>query len=63
MALMRAVFMLVAVMAILSATMAQDEFGMAPAPSPVNGAGYSLPVSAAVVGSSLVLSLLALIKN
>ncbi|KAL2514266.1 Leucine-rich PPR motif-containing protein [Forsythia ovata] len=60
---LRAIYMLVAIMAILSAAMAQDEFGMAPAPSPDHGAGYSLPISAAVVGSSLVLSLLALIKN
>ncbi|KAL2491554.1 Uncharacterized protein Adt_27182 [Abeliophyllum distichum] len=60
---LRTIFMLVTIMATISAAMAQDEFGMAPAPSPDHGAGHSLPVSAAVVGSSLVLCLLALIKN
>ncbi|CAA3010282.1 Hypothetical predicted protein [Olea europaea subsp. europaea] len=65
MTMLRAVFMFVAVMAICSAAMAQDEFGMSPSPAPApdHGAGYALLVSAAVVGSSLVLSLLALIKN
>ncbi|WOH06502.1 hypothetical protein DCAR_0625930 [Daucus carota subsp. sativus] len=35
----------------------------APAPSPDVGAGFSLPVSTAVVGTSLILSLLALVRN
>ncbi|KAL2234199.1 UNVERIFIED_CONTAM: hypothetical protein Sindi_1152100 [Sesamum indicum] len=39
------------------------ELGLAPAPSPDAGAGYSVPVSAAVVASSVLLSLLALMKN
>ena len=39
------------------------EMAPAPAPSMDTGAGFSLPVSLAVVGSSLVLSLLALLKH
>lgn len=63
---LKALMMLVAIMATLSAgVLAQGEFGLAPAPSPDagSGAGISLPVSAAVVASSLVLSLLALVNK
>lgn len=63
---LKALMMLVAIMATLSAgVLAQGEFGLVPAPSPDagSGAGISLPVSAAVVASSLVLSLLALVNK
>ncbi|KAL7120594.1 hypothetical protein ACP275_02G131600 [Erythranthe tilingii] len=42
---------------------AQGGSGLTPAPSPDVGAGFSLPVSAAVVASSLLLSLLALVNK
>ncbi|KAL3622490.1 hypothetical protein CASFOL_033901 [Castilleja foliolosa] len=54
--------MFVAIMANFSSVFAQIEAGP-PAPSPDAGAGSSLPVSAAVVASSVVLSLMALMKN
>ncbi|KAL0379894.1 UNVERIFIED_CONTAM: hypothetical protein Sangu_0053700 [Sesamum angustifolium] len=50
-------------MASLSGAFGQGELGLAPAPSPDAGAGYSVPVSAAVVASSVLLSLLALMKS
>lgn len=59
------VLMAVVIMATLSCGFAQEGSGPspAPAPSPISGdAVYSVPASAALLGSSLVLSLLALIK-
>ncbi|GFZ00457.1 hypothetical protein Acr_14g0000930 [Actinidia rufa] len=57
-----AVFVVVAIFA--AAASAQDS-GMAPAPAPSMDAGsaHLLPVSAAIVFSSVVLSLFALIKH
>lgn len=55
--------MFVAIMSTLSAAFAQGDFSLAPAPAPDAGSGFSLPVSAAVVASSLLFSLMALIKN
>ncbi|KAG8391266.1 hypothetical protein BUALT_Bualt01G0170200 [Buddleja alternifolia] len=57
------VFMVVAIMATLSGVFAQGDPSLAPAPSPDVGAGISLPVSVAVVTSSLVLSMIAVMKN
>ncbi|KDP37350.1 hypothetical protein JCGZ_06804 [Jatropha curcas] len=36
---------------------------LAPAPSPDTGAGFSLPMSSAIVASSLVLSFIALLRH
>ncbi|KAM7500200.1 hypothetical protein LguiA_024614 [Lonicera macranthoides] len=54
--------LLVLVVAIFSTVSAQDS-GMAPAPSPDAGAAFSLPTSGAVVGTSIVFSLIALLRN
>ncbi|PIN18770.1 hypothetical protein CDL12_08556 [Handroanthus impetiginosus] len=62
MASLKAVVILMFV-AMISAVSAQEKAGLSPAPSPHHGAGCSLPVSVAVVGFSLLLSLLALVKN
>ncbi|KAL0339113.1 UNVERIFIED_CONTAM: hypothetical protein Sangu_1433400 [Sesamum angustifolium] len=57
------VLMLVAVFATLSCVIAQGDLAMAPAPSPDTGAAVQgFPASAAVVASSLILSLLALVN-
>ncbi|KAL0429282.1 UNVERIFIED_CONTAM: hypothetical protein Sradi_0554200 [Sesamum radiatum] len=61
--MMMALMLVAIIMATLTGAFAQGEFGLAPAPSPDAGAGYSVPVSAAVVASSVLLSLLALMKN
>ncbi|WOG98105.1 hypothetical protein DCAR_0417446 [Daucus carota subsp. sativus] len=45
---------------VVAAASAQE---MAPAPSPDMGSGFSLPVSTAVVGTSLVFSLVALFRH
>lgn len=55
-------FAVVLVLAMFAAVSAQ-ELSSAPAPSPDAGAAFSLPVSGAVVGTSLVLSVLAFLKN
>ncbi|KAJ4706456.1 Proteoglycan 4 C-terminal part like [Melia azedarach] len=49
----------------MAATVSAQSTQMAPAPSPSmdTGAAFSLPVSAAAVGSSLFVSLLALLKH
>ncbi|KAL9175597.1 hypothetical protein ABFS82_02G121500 [Erythranthe guttata] len=58
------VLMFVAViMAGTTLSAAQGGSGLTPAPAPDAGAGFSLPVSAAVVASSLLLSLLALVNK
>ncbi|KAL7204345.1 hypothetical protein ACSBR2_017426 [Camellia fascicularis] len=53
------------VVALFSATASAQNSGMAPASTPGMDAGsaFSLPISAAVVCSSLALSLIALIKH
>ncbi|PNT29893.3 hypothetical protein POPTR_006G056000v4 [Populus trichocarpa] len=55
-------FLLIAAFAVVSA---QDSESMAPAPAPgmEAGAGFSLPVSGAMVGFSLVVSLLGFLKH
>ncbi|KAL6557472.1 hypothetical protein OROMI_017822 [Orobanche minor] len=58
-----AVLMTFAVAATLSCVLAQGDFGsVTPAPAPASG-GSSFPVSGAVVASSLVLSLVALVMK
>ncbi|GMP41780.1 hypothetical protein CsSME_00011753 [Camellia sinensis var. sinensis] len=61
----KALTVFVVVFAILSAIGSAQEFEMAPAPSPSMDAGsaYSLPISGAVVCSSIVFSLLVLMKH
>lgn len=56
----KALAVVAAVLTISSATMAQE---LAPAPSPDQGAAYSLPVSGAIMCSSLMVSLLAFMKH
>ncbi|KAL7204357.1 hypothetical protein ACSBR2_017434 [Camellia fascicularis] len=55
------------VVALFSATASAQDLGMAPASAPAPGmdagSAFSLPISAAVVCSSLALSLVALIKH
>ncbi|KAL7204358.1 hypothetical protein ACSBR2_017435 [Camellia fascicularis] len=53
------------IVALFSATASAQDFGMAPTPAPGVDAGsaFSLPIPAAVVCSSLVLSLVALMKH
>lgn len=55
--------MVVAIMAALSCAFAQEEFAPSPSPvpEPIPGAA-AFPASAALVGSSLLLSLLAFVK-
>ncbi|KAL3622488.1 hypothetical protein CASFOL_033899 [Castilleja foliolosa] len=55
------ILMFVAMMAKFSSVMAQAEAPAAPAPN--TGFGTTLPVSTAVLASSVVLSLMALMKN
>ncbi|OAY40048.1 hypothetical protein MANES_10G145100v8 [Manihot esculenta] len=55
-----ALVLLVAVLAAAGAASAQD---LAPAPSPDQGAAYSLGMSGAVICSSLFFSMLALFKH
>ncbi|KAM3268074.1 hypothetical protein P3S67_031624 [Capsicum chacoense] len=40
-----------------------QEPSLAPTPSPDAGAGFSMPVSGALIGTSLVMSLFALLRN
>ncbi|CAN4095845.1 unnamed protein product [Withania somnifera] len=40
-----------------------QEPSLAPAPSPDAGAGFSLPVSGALIGSSLIMSLFAVLRH
>ncbi|OAY40534.1 hypothetical protein MANES_09G029600v8 [Manihot esculenta] len=47
----------------LAATCVSAQTAAAPAPSMDNGAGFSLPVSTAIVASSLVLSFVALLRH
>ncbi|KAF5736428.1 hypothetical protein HS088_TW14G00570 [Tripterygium wilfordii] len=56
---------LFALVSIFAAAVSAQDFDMAPAPAPSQdkGAGYSLGMSGAVICSSLVLSLLALLKH
>lgn len=52
-----------AIAAILSAIASAQEVASAPAPSPDQGGAFSLPVSGAIVCSSLILSVAALFRN
>ncbi|KAF1001647.1 hypothetical protein AG4045_026959 [Apium graveolens] len=56
-------FVVKALLVALLAAVAVSGQEMSPAPSPDVGAGFSLPVSTAVVGTSLILSLVALIRS
>lgn len=56
-------FIAKALVVALVAAVAVSGQEMSPAPSPDAGAGFSLPVSTAFVGTSLILSLVALIRN
>ncbi|KAJ0100089.1 hypothetical protein Patl1_20579 [Pistacia atlantica] len=57
--------MMVLVLAVAAATVSAQSNGMAPAPSPSmdTGAAFSLPVSGAIVGPSLVLSVFPLFRH
>ncbi|KAI3806523.1 hypothetical protein L1987_22430 [Smallanthus sonchifolius] len=46
-----------------AATVSAQEFGMAPAPSPIVGAAFSVPASGAMIATSLALSFVALLRN
>ncbi|KAK4379667.1 hypothetical protein RND71_001529 [Anisodus tanguticus] len=52
-----------AIVAILSVVTSGQEVTLAPAPSPDQGGTISLPASGAIVCSSLILSLAALLRN
>ncbi|PHU30281.1 hypothetical protein BC332_02374 [Capsicum chinense] len=52
-----------AVMAILSMVASAQEATLAPAPSPDQGGAFSLTASAAIICSSLILSVAALLRN
>ncbi|KAM0978299.1 hypothetical protein ACFX2I_014220 [Malus domestica] len=54
-------FVQILVLAVLAATVFSQE--TAPAPAPMDGAAYSLPVNGAVVGASLMVSFFALLKH
>ncbi|KAM7524546.1 hypothetical protein LguiA_014448 [Lonicera macranthoides] len=57
-------FLLAFVLAIFSvAATVSAQDSMAPAPSPDAGAGFSLPVSGAVVGVSLLASVVGLLRH
>ncbi|KAL7585789.1 hypothetical protein Lser_V15G42516 [Lactuca serriola] len=47
----------------LSAVATVSAQSMAPAPSPDAGAAFSVPISGVVIGSSMLLSLVALFRN
>ncbi|KAL8225322.1 hypothetical protein R6Q57_017879 [Mikania cordata] len=53
----------VVVIVTLSAAAAVSAQATAPAPSPDAGAGFSVPVSGVVIGSSMLVSLFALLRN
>ncbi|EEF35655.1 conserved hypothetical protein [Ricinus communis] len=61
-ALSRAVMVLL-IAAVFSFATTSAQLASAPAPSMDTGAGFSSPVSTAVIGFSLVLSFLAFLKN
>nr|GMD42950.1 hypothetical protein N619_00225 [Ipomoea batatas] len=56
-------FLFAVVLAVFSAAATAQEIGSAPAPSPDAGAAFSLPISSAVIGSSLLLSVAALLRH
>jgi hypothetical protein len=59
-------FLLVLVIAAFAVASAQDSESMAPAPTPgmdAGAAGFSSPVSGAIVGLSLIVSLLGFLKH
>ncbi|KAL8215313.1 hypothetical protein R6Q57_004762 [Mikania cordata] len=53
----------IATVAISATIVSGQEFASAPAPSPDAGAALSLPVSGVMIGSSLILSFIALFRN
>ncbi|CAN1173083.1 hypothetical protein LINPERPRIM_LOCUS9037 [Linum perenne] len=53
---------MVVLVALMAALVSGQEMAPAPLPSHVTGAGFSVPVSAAVVGVSLVASFMSLLK-
>ncbi|CAN1173081.1 hypothetical protein LINPERPRIM_LOCUS9037 [Linum perenne] len=53
---------MVVLVALMAALVSGQEMAPAPSPSQVTGAGFSVPVSAAVVGVSLVASFVSLLK-
>ncbi|KAK3217749.1 hypothetical protein Dsin_011719 [Dipteronia sinensis] len=58
------VVFVLATLSIIANVSAQDsEMAPAPAPSAVTGAGFSLPVSTAAIGFSLIFSILAIFKQ
>uniref|UniRef100_M1A9D7 Uncharacterized protein n=1 Tax=Solanum tuberosum TaxID=4113 RepID=M1A9D7_SOLTU len=52
-----------AIVAILSAVASAQEPTLAPAPSPDQGGAFSLPISGAIICSSLIFSVAALLRN
>ncbi|KAD3338581.1 hypothetical protein E3N88_34102 [Mikania micrantha] len=59
----KASILAIATVAISAAIVSGQEFASAPAPSPDAGAALSLPVSGVMIGSSLILSFIALFRN
>uniref|UniRef100_A0A3Q7IKZ7 Uncharacterized protein n=1 Tax=Solanum lycopersicum TaxID=4081 RepID=A0A3Q7IKZ7_SOLLC len=51
------------IVVVFSATSSAQEIGLAPAPAPDAGAGFSLAQSGALVASSLLVSAVALFRN
>ncbi|KAK4345948.1 hypothetical protein RND71_036124 [Anisodus tanguticus] len=54
-------FILAIVLAAVAAS--AQEVGLAPSPSPDAGAGFSVPISGALIGTSLLVSLFASLRN
>lgn len=59
----KAFFLLLAIAAFAVVSAQESEMAPAPAPGMDAGAGFSLPVSGAIVGFSLALSLLGFLKR
>ncbi|PWA58319.1 hypothetical protein CTI12_AA401110 [Artemisia annua] len=53
----------IAVVAMAMSAVSAQEFASAPAPSPSVGAAYSLPASGVMIGTSILLSFVALFRN
>ncbi|PWA83443.1 hypothetical protein CTI12_AA168630 [Artemisia annua] len=55
------VIVVIALLAV--ATVSAQAMAPAPAPSPTTGVGYSLPASGVMIGTSLLISMVALLRN
>ncbi|KAG5583398.1 hypothetical protein H5410_054025 [Solanum commersonii] len=56
-------FLVALIVVVFSATSSAQEIGLAPAPAPDAGAGFSLAQSGTLVASSLLVSAVALLRN